>query len=216
MQPRPIRFFPATPQLLADVCAARFPHAFPILETDYKGAQNSDSETQEECGQHFGETLCSTSKSPKFQDTRGVLEDAAGGAGQICRTDSLDRQVWLCSEDCSSSLENPSFIWGCLWLRSRRRSFNHSFRYPAWTEVGGLQSISRRTCQSCLHWCWEASWWEETSLMEQNASPAIVWSQTTFQCCERTLSVLARMEGWRCPFKLQFLLRPAELNEPTI
>ena len=203
---------PSYAQLLADVCAARFPHAFPILETDYKGHKIVTQKLKKNAVNISEKLFAVLRRAPNFRTPEEYWkmqqEELAKSAERIPWTDKYDCAVRIVQAALRTQV---SYEVAYDSDPGDDLSITVSGTPPEQKLVVSKVSADGPASRACIGVGSELVGRDFSDGTERITCHRL--KSTIFQCRERTLSVLARMEGWRCPFKLQFLLRPAELNE---
>ena len=204
---------PSDAQLLADVCAARFPHAFPILETDYKGHKIVTQKLKKKAVNISEKLFAGLRRAPNFRTPEEYWkmqqEELAKSAERIPWTDKYDCAVRIVQAALRTQV---SYEVAYDSDPGDDLSITVSGTSPEQQLVISEVSADGPASRACIGVRSELVGRDFSDGTESIACHRLK-STLIFQRHERTLSVLARMEGWRCPFKLQFLLRPAELNE---
>lgn len=204
---------PSDAQLLADVCAARFPHAFPILETDCKGHKIVTQKLKKKAVNISEKLFAGLRRAPNFRTPQEYWkmqeEELAKSAERIPWTDKYDCAVRIVQAALRTQV---SYEVAYDSDPGDDLSITVSGTSPEQKLVVSEVSADGPASRACIGVRSELVGRDFSDGTESIACHRLK-STLIFQRHERTLSVLARMEGWRCPFKLQFLLRPAELNE---
>eukprot|EP00438_Fugacium_kawagutii_P028414 Skav216771 [mRNA] locus=scaffold3378:44289:50185:- [translate_table: standard] len=99
---RTSEILPGHAKLLADVCSARHPKAFPILETDYKGHKIVTQKLKKQAKNISPELFEVLRKSPDFKTPEEYWkmqqEELARSAERITWTDKYHHAVTICQE----------------------------------------------------------------------------------------------------------------------
>lgn len=205
---------PAHAKLLADVFAARHPNCFAILETDYRGHKIVTQKLKKQAVNIPQELFQVLRKNSEFKTPEEYWkmqqEQLAKSAERIPWTEKYHYAVTICQEALRNQVSyevsydsDPGDdiffkLSGALHDRqilvSRVSSDGPASRafIGIGSELVGIDFPSGTERVNAQH-----------------------LKSPRFQVLvrERPLSFLNTIMGWRYPFKLQFLLRPAELNE---
>eukprot|EP00435_Cladocopium_sp_Y103_P019923 s209_g4.t2 len=205
---------PAHARLLADVFAARHPNCFAILETDYRGHKIVTQKLKKQAINIPQELFQVLRKDSEFKTPEEYWkmqqEQLAQSAERISWTEKYHYAVTICQE----ALRNQV---------SYEVSYDSDPADDIFFKLSGALHdrkifVSRVSSDGPASRAFIGIGSELVGIDFPSGTERINAQQlrsTRFQALvrERPLSFLNTIMGWRYPFKLQFLLRPAELNE---
>ena len=200
-------------QLLADVCAARFPNAFPILETDYKGHKIVTQKLKKRAinlPRELFEVLrrASDFKTPE-EYWKMQQDELAQSAERLPFTDKYHYAVVICQEALRTQVS---------YEVAYDSDPGNDITFRLLTEGTATKLLVSNVCADGPA---SRSFIGNGSELVGRDFPGGT-ERVSFQQSRKSaryafrnlpLSELVRMEGWTYPFKLQFLLRPADLME---
>ena len=207
---------PEEAKLLVDVCTARFPNAFPILETDYKGHKIVTQKLKKTAVNISEKLFYILRKWPDFKTPEEYWKMQQDKLAQ-----HAERIPWTEKYRCAVTIVQEALRTQVSYevVYNSDPGDDIHFKLPG---ASGDQKVTvHSVCpDGPAGHAFIGVGSELVGRDFADGTERISCQQLRLSALLRgrmlgrvSLSQLVRSEGWRFPFKLQFLLRPAELND---